>query len=93
MNRKYKHPPDVRKYWREKQRKYRAKKKTQAKNTHAFMVLLPTELNIALIKKMATHEIGQSVAILDCINESLFAEGFIDRETYEKFHAKYREKS
>jgi len=91
MKRKYKHPPDVRKYWREKQRKYRAKKKTQTK-AHAFMVLLPAELNKALIKKTATHEIGQSVAILDCINESLFAEGFIDRETYEKFHVKYREK-
>jgi len=92
MKRKYKHPLDVRKYWREKQRKYRAKKKTQPKNTHACMVLLPAELDKALIKKTATHEIGQSAAILDCINESLFAEGFIDRQTYEKFHAKYRKK-
>jgi hypothetical protein len=59
---------------------------------HAHMVYLPAELFMGLIKKMGKYEVGKSSAILDCINEALHAEGFIDDETYEKFKERYRRK-
>jgi len=59
---------------------------------NAHMIFFPTELYMGLIKKMAAYEIGKSAAILDCLNESLFREGFINAETYEKFRSQYRKK-
>ena len=59
---------------------------------NASYVFLPTELYMAVIKKMGNLEIGKSAAILDCLNEELYREGLIDRETYEKFQTKYHKK-
>jgi len=57
---------------------------------HAHMVYIPTELFLALKGKCWSLKIGESAAILDCINESLYREGFIDEETYQKFRERYR---
>ncbi|MDI6904548.1 MAG: hypothetical protein QMD13_03520 [Candidatus Bathyarchaeia archaeon] len=59
---------------------------------NAHMLFLPTELFMGLIKKMAALEVGKSAAILDCLNESLHAEGYIDDETYKTFKKGYRRK-
>ncbi|MEM2675283.1 MAG: hypothetical protein QXT10_02145 [Candidatus Bathyarchaeia archaeon] len=57
---------------------------------HAHMVYIPTELFLALKGKCWSLKIGESAAILDCINESLYREGFIDEETYQRFKERYR---
>ncbi len=57
---------------------------------NACMIFLPTELYVGLIKKMAKLEIGKSAALLDAVNDSLFKEGFISEDVYEKFKQKYR---
>ena len=59
---------------------------------HAHMIYIPTELYIGLFKKIAALEIGESAAILDCINEVLYNESFIDEATYQKFRERYRKK-
>ena len=59
---------------------------------NAHMIFFPTELYMALIKKMATLEIGKSAAILDSLNETLHSEGFINDETFRKFKEQYRKK-
>ena len=59
---------------------------------NAHMIFLPTELYMGLIKKMAAFEVGKSAAILSSINEDLLRQGFISKETYEKFKASYGKK-
>ncbi|MEM2739020.1 MAG: hypothetical protein QXK93_08560 [Candidatus Bathyarchaeia archaeon] len=59
---------------------------------HAHMIYIPAELYIGLFKKVAALEIGESAAILDCINEALYNEGFIDDVTYQRFRERYRKK-
>ena len=59
---------------------------------NAHMTFLPSPLFMGLIKKMAAQEIGQSAAILDCVNESLHSEGHISDAVYDKFKKAYRRK-
>ena len=61
-----------------------------SERANAHMIFLPTELYLGLIDKMSALKIGKSHAILDCINESLHNEGFIDNEVYLKFKGQYR---
>ncbi len=59
---------------------------------NAHMIFLPTPLFMGLIKKMAAQEIGQSAAILDCVNETLHSEGHITDADYDKFKKAYSRK-
>jgi hypothetical protein len=59
---------------------------------NAHMIFIPTELYLGLTKKQAALEIGKSAAVLDCLNESLFNEGYITQEDYETLRAQYHRK-
>jgi hypothetical protein len=61
-----------------------------SKRQHAYLLYVPTELYIGLIKKMADLEIGKGAAILDSLNNSLMHEGFIEEKTFRKYHERYR---
>jgi len=63
MAKKYKHGPELRKFWREQKRKYRARKKAQAKQNNPKLPTNETKqphtyLPIYVPNKTATNETG-----------------------------------
>lgn len=59
---------------------------------YIVVLMIPAELYVAFIKRMAKFEICKSHCGLDCVNETLYREGFIDEETYQKFKERYRKR-
>ncbi len=59
---------------------------------HGFLIYLPPELYIAIVKLQADKQLGRCYPVLYALNEGLFRLGYIPRETYETFEKRYSQK-
>jgi len=59
---------------------------------HGFLIYLPPQLYIAIVKLQADKQLGRCYPVLYAINEGLFRLGYISRETYETFEKRYSQK-
>lgn len=59
---------------------------------HGFLVYLPPQLYIAIVKLQADKQLGRCYPVLYALNEGLFGLGYISRETYEIFEKRYSQK-
>ena len=59
---------------------------------HGFLVYLPPQLYIAIVKLQADKQLGRCYPVLYALNEGLFRLGYISRETYETFEKRYSQR-
>jgi len=59
---------------------------------HGFLIYLPPQLYIAIVKLQADKQLGRCYPVLYALNEGLFRLGYISRETYETFEKRYSQK-
>jgi len=59
---------------------------------HGFLVYLPPQLYIAVVKLQADKELGRIFPVLYAINEGLFRLSYISQEAYETFEKRYSQK-
>jgi len=60
--------------------------------SHGFLIYLPPELYIAIVKLQADKQLGRCYPVLYALNEGLFRLGYIPKETYETFEKRYSQK-
>jgi len=59
---------------------------------HGFLVYLPSELYLGIVKLQADRELGRVYPVLLAITEGLYHMGYISKEAYEIYSKKYSEK-
>lgn len=59
---------------------------------HGFLIYLPPELYLGIIKLQADKQLGRVYPVLLAINEGLYQMGYISKEVYEFYLRKYSEK-
>lgn len=59
---------------------------------HGFLIYLPPQLYIAIVKLQADKQLGRCYPVLYALNEGLFRLGYIPKETYETFEKRYSQK-
>jgi hypothetical protein len=59
---------------------------------HGFLIYLPPQLYIAIVKLQADKQLGRCYPVLYAINEGLFRLGYISTETYETFEKRYSQR-
>ena len=59
---------------------------------HGFLVYLPPELYLGIVKLQADKQLGRVYPVLLAITEGLYNLGYISKEVYEVYSKKYSEK-
>ena len=59
---------------------------------HGFLVYLPPELYLGIVKLQADKQLGRVYPVLLAITEGLYHMGYISKEAYEVYSKKYSEK-